>query len=495
MNRIDRTARAAAALLLALAACDDESTPARIHIELDVPTEDGDGSLLGDLDALEFRVSDGREFVSGQLQQIGDGLPPELTLPDVPTGETILFDLSGFEGGAVVAYGRTCRLAVDDGRDDIDALLYFARVGRFRTGDEPLQPARSAGLMFADSQGRAVITGGSPSMEVELFDPRVGSFSGHGAAVPRVGGAIAVRPNGNAILAGGVDAEGELVGAVEQLDPGSQDQEERVVRLGPARQAEAQRTGLAMAALADGDVLLAGGRTADGVISGGVALLAEGDDQFRPIASLTRPRAGHTASVGLGGVAYIIGGLSVDELAAEVVTGSIELFRPQDDQTRAVAAELMVPRYGHTATVMGDGRILVVGGKTPRTEGCEAGTTPSTCFDAVDRVELFDPIVGEVRQVDAGDFGAVFDHTATLLTGGRILIAGGSDGAGNLRSDAWLFDPQLEALVPTRAMFHARARHTATELCDGTVLLVGGDTEAEAAPPSERYGPASDRPP
>jgi hypothetical protein len=495
VRRTDRNARAAAALLLALAACDDEARPARIHIDLDVPAEDDMGELLGDLDALEFRVSDGQEFVSGQLQQIGDDLPPELTLPDVPAGDDILFDLSGFQGGAVVAYGRTCRLAVDDG-DDISALLYFARVGRFRTGQQPLQPARSAGLMFADSQGRAVVTGGSPSGDVELFDPRVGSFSDYGMAVPRVGGAIAVRPGGSAVVAGGVDAEGALVGAVEQLSPASEDQDERLVRLGPARQAEAQRTGLAMDALDDGDVLLTGGRTADGVISGGIALLAGGDDQFRPIASLTQPRAGHTASVGLGGVAYIIGGLSVDELDAEVVTGSIELFRPQDDQTRAVTAALEVPRYGHTATVIPDGRILVVGGKTPRAaNSCEIGATPETCFDAVDRVELFDPIVGEVRQVDARDFGAVFDHTATLMTGGRILITGGSDAAGNLRSDAWLFDPQLEALVPTRAMSYARARHTATELCDGTVLLVGGDTEEESAPPAERYSPASDRPP
>jgi hypothetical protein len=492
---MDRTARAAAALLFALAACGDEATPARIHIDLDVAAEDDMGELLGDLDALDFRVSDGREFVAGQLQQIGDDVPPELTLPDVPPGDDILFDLSGFEGGAVVAYGRTCRLTVDDGDDDIAALLYFARVGRFRTGQQPRQPARSAGLMFTDSQGRAVVTGGSPTGNVELFDPRVGSFSDFGMAVPRVGGAIAVRPGGSAVVAGGVDAEGALVGAVEQLSPASEDQDERLVRLGPARQAEAQRTGLAMAALADDDVLLTGGRTAEGVISGGIALLAQGDDQFRPIASLARPRVGHTASVGLGGgVAYIIGGLSVDELDAEVVTDSIELFRPQDDQTRPVAAALEVPRYGHTATVMDDGRILVVGGKTPRAvKACEIGATPSTCFDAVDRVEVFDPIVGEVRQVDARDFGPVFDHTATLMTGGRILITGGSDAAGNLRSDAWLFDPDLEALVPTRAMSYARARHTATELCDGTVLLVGGDTEEESAPPAERYSPASDR--
>jgi hypothetical protein len=482
------------------ASCGGDEEP-RIDIDLDVPAEDAEGALLGDLDSLEFRVSDGRDFVSVQLERIEGGLPSDLRLSDVPTGEEILFDLSGLKGDAVVAYGRTCRLTIGSEDDSaISALLYFSRVGRFRTGREPLEPTRRAGLMFTDDQGRAVVTGGSQdSTVVELFDPRVGTFSELGEATARLAGAVAVRPDGTAVLAGGMDADGALVGTVEEFNPGSQAPEERVVRLGPDRQAEAERTGHAMAALADGGVILAGGRIADGSITSGIALLDEGDDQFRPAASLTRPRASHTASVGLGvalgGVTYVIGGISTDEAGAEVVTGSIELYRPQDQEVREVAAALERPRFGHTATVMPDGRILVVGGKSAPQEGCEGELEPEVCFEAVAGVELFDPIVGEVRAVDARDFGAVHDHTATLLTGGRVLIAGGSDAGGAPRADAWLFDPQLEALVPTRPMSRARARHTATELCDGTVLLVGGDTGDEEPPQAERYAPASDRPP
>jgi hypothetical protein len=492
-----RRGLAALALAAAVAACDGGPGSPRVRIDLDVPEEDAMGALLGDINALEFRVSDGQEFVSGQLQQIADGLPRELELPDVPTGDDVLFDLSGLDGDAVLAYGRTCRLLVDGQGGDIGALLYFSRVGRFRAGDPPLEPSRSAGLMFADDRGRAVVTGGSQDDQVvELFDPRVGSFSPQGEAVPRLGGAIAVRADGTAVIAGGMDGAGAPVGVVEQFNPGSQAEDERIVQLGPGRQTEAERTGLGLAALADGGVLLTGGRTAEGDISAGVALLAGGDDQFRPVAALTRQRAGHTTSVGLGGVAYIIGGLSVDETSgSEVVTGSIELFRPEDTGVRAVNAALAVPRFGHTATVLDDGRILLVGGKTAREGGCGPETAAMDCFDPVEQVELFDPIVDEVRAIDSINFGAVYDHTATLLTGGRVLITGGTDASGNPRSDAWLFDPGLEALVPTRAMSRARARHSATELCDGTVLLVGGDTDDGEPPPSERYSPASTRPP
>ncbi|HUS68072.1 MAG TPA: kelch repeat-containing protein, partial [Kofleriaceae bacterium] len=129
-------------------------------------------------------------------------------------------------------------------------------------------------------------------------------------------------------------------------------------------------------------------------------------------------------------------------------------------------------------------RILVVGGLSCTPEPCEA---------AVADVEIFDPVLGETRAVTSGAPipGGIVDHTATVVSGGRVLIAGGRDDSGALRNDAWLFDPDVEALVPTRTLTHARARHTATALCDGTVLLVGGESEDGEPPPAERYNPAS----
>jgi hypothetical protein len=49
----------------------------------------------------------------------------------------------------------------------------------------------------------------------------------------------------------------------------------------------------------------------------------------------------------------------------------------------------------------------------------------------------------------------------------------------------------VEALVPTRSLGRPRAEHTASELCDGTVLLVGGVSEEGTPLPAERYNPAS----
>ena len=108
--------------LAVLAACggDDE---ARVQILLEVPAGDGGGALLSDLDALEFRVSDGQDFRASRLYPLEDGLPDQLSLSDVPTGGDILFHLSGFASNAEVGYGRTCRVSVDEGDEPINVTM------------------------------------------------------------------------------------------------------------------------------------------------------------------------------------------------------------------------------------------------------------------------------------------------------------------------------------------------------------------------------------
>ena len=477
MKRAARPALFALACAAAGCSGDDE---ARVQIELEVPSDDAGGSLLGDLDALEFRVSDGQDFRASQLYRLSDGLPDELSLSDVPTGDDILFHLSGFASNAEVAYGRTCRIAVAKGDEPIGPLrLYFSRVGSFRTGAAPLEPERSYGLMFSDDRGRAVLAGGAGTL-VELFDPRIGTFDEAGeVAVTRIGGAVAVRDDGSAVIAGGVDEDGALIGLVEEIVSDSEGEPVRQL----ADQVEAEKAGLALVALPDRSILLSGGRSPAGFITGDLLVIDAGDDQFRPSGTLAIERERHTASVGLGGVVYLIGGLTHDEVGGgDVATGTIELYRPKDRSVRTLeGAELMVPRFGHTATVLADGRILLVGGLKPSLTACE---TPP-CYDAVAEVEVFDPIVGESRTVDEIP-GGVHDHTATAIAGGRVLITGGSDSEGALRSDAYLFDPEVEALVPTRSLGQPRAEHTATELCDGTVLLVGGVSEDGTPQPAER---------
>jgi hypothetical protein len=65
-------------------------------------------------------------------------------------------------------------------------------------------------------------------------------------------------------------------------------------------------------------------------------------------------------------------------------------------------------------------------------------------------------------------------HTATLLTDGRVLIAGGDITGFNTQSSAELYDPRIGTFTATGSMTAPRSRHTATLLPDGRVLIAGG---------------------
>lgn len=71
-------------------------------------------------------------------------------------------------------------------------------------------------------------------------------------------------------------------------------------------------------------------------------------------------------------------------------------------------------------------------------------------------------------------------HTATRLGNGKVLVTGGRDNAGIL-SSAELYDPATNTWVSAGSMNTARLGHTATRLGNGKVLITGGDGGASLA--------------
>ena len=142
------------------------------------------------------------------------------------------------------------------------------------------------------------------------------------------------------------------------------------------------------------------------------------------------------------------------------------------------AAEMSSPRAAHTATLLKDGSVLMAGGCT--LNGCEMSTESATA-------ELFDP-----RSRSFGATGSMtterVSQTATLLSDGRVLVAGGWDRDGVLKS-AELYDPATGTFSPTEDMATARAAHTANLLPDGKVLLTGGYDDERSVSGAEVYDP------
>jgi hypothetical protein len=126
---------------------------------------------------------------------------------------------------------------------------------------------------------------------------------------------------------------------------------------------------------------------------------------------------------------------------------------------------LLEARANHTATLLSDGRVLVAGG---------GGSGLSALLATA---ELYDPASGSWTATGSMN-GVRILHTATLLADGRVLVAGGADGIGETSVDALataeLYDPDSGSWTATGTMIEARAHHTATLLPDGKVLLAGG---------------------
>jgi hypothetical protein len=86
---------------------------------------------------------------------------------------------------------------------------------------------------------------------------------------------------------------------------------------------------------------------------------------------------------------------------------------------------MAAPRLGHTATVLADGRVLVAGGEAaqgvlvPTFPGVPAGISARSRA-----AELYDPLLGVWTPTGAMGTRRA-SHTATLLTDGRVLVAGG----------------------------------------------------------------------
>ena len=136
-------------------------------------------------------------------------------------------------------------------------------------------------------------------------------------------------------------------------------------------------------------------------------------------------------------------------------------------------------RVFHTATLLGDGKVLTVGGGN----GAVQYSTSA---------ELYDPATGSWSATGAMNFSRSSGLTATLLGNGKVLAAGG-DAIVSLHKPAELYDPATGTWSPTGAMITDRDFHTATLLGDGKVLAAGGqDLNIPGAFSSaELYDPAT----
>jgi WD40 repeat protein len=179
---------------------------------------------------------------------------------------------------------------------------------------------------------------------------------------------------------------------------------------------------------------------------------------FNAVGSLATGRWGHAATLLPDGRVLVAGGFIG---ATSGAVASAELYDPKTGKF-SVTGAMSVPRALHTATLLGDGRVLVVA-------GADDG-------DGLSSAELYDLKTGRFTATGA-TAGIRWGHTANLLPNGRVLIAGGRNGV-NVLSSAELYDPKTGKFSSAGAMVNPLVWHTATTMLDGRVLLAGGQTDS-----------------
>ena len=217
--------------------------------------------------------------------------------------------------------------------------------------------------------------------------------------------------------------------------------------------------------LPNGKLLVVGGNQTFRALPASAELYDPGTRMWSSAGMLSTPRSLHTATLLKNGKVLVGGGSQVDSFSLGSLA-SAELYDPQTNSW-ALAANMHTPRSYHTATLLADGRVLVVG-------GIEASNDVTGKVLAT--AELYDPDTNTWTTA-APMRAARARHAAILLADQRVLVIGGNDVAysafSNYFATAELYDPSRQSWSPAGSMNYARTFATATVLPDGRVLVVG----------------------
>jgi N-acetylneuraminic acid mutarotase len=179
---------------------------------------------------------------------------------------------------------------------------------------------------------------------------------------------------------------------------------------------------------------------------------------------MTEARNGHTATLLDDGTVLVVGG------AREQRThlASVERFDPKAG-TWKTEKPLGTPRWLHAAVHLGDDSVVVVGGRSNASQG---GQGPGVSLDAVER---FEPKTGAWTKVASMSEERQRAGIA-VLSDGRTVVAVGGQTATSSTNYAETWTPGAEAWAPLENhLSMSLASHSATRLPSGDLLVVGGE--------------------
>ena len=172
---------------------------------------------------------------------------------------------------------------------------------------------------------------------------------------------------------------------------------------------------------------------------------------FMTTGKMAVSRTGHTATLLRDGRVLITGGFNYNNLNKFTVLDSAELYDPSTG-TFTPTGTMTTSRWSHTATLLSDGRVLIVGGLP------EASAYPSSA-------ELYDPVTGVFTRLgNLPTNGRAGDASAILLSSGKVLITS--------QPMAQIYDPATGLFIPAGPIKYGYGTSEPVVLRDGRGVLI-----------------------
>ncbi len=417
-----------------------------------------------------------------------DGSTAPLTATWSSSSAVATISSGGLATAASSGCGGPTTITATSGSVSGSTVLTVSVMGGFACGGN-MTIARDPHTATRLADGRVLITGGySPGFAVtntaEIYDPATNMSTATGSMnTARAYHTATLLASGTVLITGGQDNSNNVLSSAEIFDP-----TKGTFTLTGGM--SAPREGHTATLLQNGKVFVAGGS--------GLSSTEMYDPNTGLFSDLAVPmlvaRTNHTASLFLNGVVLLAGGTD----STNNPTNSYEIFDTAQPISQFVfdglgmQVNMTDARVYQTATLLNDGRVLIVG-------GLSSFTTTSAVTSAT--ADIFDPGTQLMMSTVSGPNTARFNHTATLLPSGLVLLAGGettdplNNYAPSYLSSAELFDPTATtsaAFTTTPYSFNtARAYQTDTLLENGDVLFTGGSNGSNPLQSTELYTPAS----
>ncbi len=308
--------------------------------------------------------------------------------------------------------------------------------------------------------GREFLGNSPPSWRgiegAELYDPATGRWSATGSLSTPRGGHLAVRlTNGKVLVVGGDNGYDIGVTTAEIYDP-------ETGTWSGAGSISVPRMSATATLLADGWVLVAGGKPNRFSSHSSAELYDPATGAWRPVGLMTTVRSGHTATLLPGGKVLVVGGAFRQGLPE-----SAELYDPTTGKWTATGSTRVAHLWDHQVVLLPSGNVLVSGGGIDGDDFCNGVDSAELYDPATGRWSPTDKSISTRNDYSHNNY-------ATVLPNGKVLVVGGLSPGCNSLDSADLYDPATGSWSATASLKTFRSGHTVTLLTNGKVLVAGG---------------------